>query len=158
VSGTRTVLLDANLVLLFVVGTTNKSLISRHKRTHSFTEQDFTLLCEFLNQFDQVVVTPNILTEVSNLAAQIAEPARGQLLGTLAAMTNHLTEEYVTSREASQHEGFVRLGLTDACVLRRVGTIDCVLTDDLDLYLSLSRSGQYVVNFNHIRMGALGLS
>jgi len=37
-------LIDTNLALLLVVGTTNKAYISTHKRTKEFTEEDYDQL------------------------------------------------------------------------------------------------------------------
>lgn len=149
----RSILLDTGVLVLFVVGLADRSLIQRHKRTSSFVEEDYDTLCNFISQFQELTVTPNVLTEASNLLAQVAQPARGAVLQKLADLLARDTrEDYVPSREASVEEDFLRLGLTDSVVIREAGVVDCVLTDDLNLYLALVSHGREAVNFNHIRL------
>jgi hypothetical protein len=92
------VLLDANLLLLLVVGATDRSYIKRHKRLKAYTESDFDALQEIIQTMTGIVVTPNILTEVSNLAKQIAEPARAEIALTFRALVHGLEENYVPSK------------------------------------------------------------
>ncbi len=72
----RTVLLDTNLLLLYLVGSCAPEWILRHKRTASYRLEEFKPLCEILSRGRNLVVTPNILTETSNLARQIGDPKR----------------------------------------------------------------------------------
>src|SRR4051812_13958525 len=60
-------LIDTNILLLHVVGSWNRALIPSSKRTSVFTEEDFDLLQETLSAYSPLLVTPAILTEVSNL-------------------------------------------------------------------------------------------
>ena len=152
----RSVLIDTNLLVLFVVGFSDKSLITRHKRTSAFVEEDYHVLCQFLSAFQVVMVTPNILTEASNLLSQAQQPTRETVLGTLASLIGRTREEYVASKEACKEKEFIRLGLTDSAILRRADAVDCVLTVDLSLYLALERSGHNAVNFNHLRVAGWG--
>ena len=63
--------LDANLTLLFVVGTAKLGYIGQHKRLSTYTTEDFELLRGFIAQARIVTVTPNTLTETSNLIPHI---------------------------------------------------------------------------------------
>lgn len=58
------VILDTNLLVLLVVGMTNRAFIGKHKRTRAYTEEDYDLLCLLLEQYQQIITTPSILTEV----------------------------------------------------------------------------------------------
>src|SRR5438874_3988149 len=60
-------LVDANLLLLYILGKTNKQRIPAFKRTQAYSVGDFELLDDFVSRFRKVVSTPNVLTEVSNL-------------------------------------------------------------------------------------------
>ena len=73
------VILDSNLLVLLVVGTTSRSYIGKHKRLRAYTDRDFVLLLEVLSAAQRIIVTPNTVTETSNLAGQIAEPARSRI-------------------------------------------------------------------------------
>ena len=146
-----TLVLDASLLVLFVVGTTSRGLIGRHKRLKAFTVEDFDLLCRLIAAARQVVVTPHILTETSNLLRQIDEPARSQILETFRHVVLTGDEEYLASRNAVRVAEFLRLGLTDAASLEVTRDARSLLTTDLDLYLSALARGSSAVNFNHLR-------
>jgi hypothetical protein len=145
------VLLDSNVLLLYVVGMTDRRLIRTHKRTRAFAEEDFDLLCDGLGRFGEIWVTPNILTEASNLAAQAAEPGRSAVLQTLAGFMAGCQEQAVPSATVAGRPAFIRLGLADMATLEVARLVDRVLTDDLALYLALMDAGRNAVNFNHIR-------
>lgn len=144
-------ILDASLLVLFVVGTTSRGLIERHKRLKAFTVEDFDLLCRLIAGAPQVVVTPNILTEASNLLRQIEEPARSRILETFRQVVLTSDEEYLASRNAVGVNEFLRLGLTDSASLEVVRDTRSLLTTDLDLYLSAVARGRVALNFNHLR-------
>jgi rRNA-processing protein FCF1 len=143
------VLVDANLLVLHTVGSLDPKLIGRHKRTSGFTAEDFELLDRFLRLFPRIFVTPNVLTEVSNLLD--SGDLRERLQVSLAAVIQVLDERYVPSSDACSVDGFRRLGLTDATLLALAGGGLLVLTADVPLYVELQRKGMEVVNFHHLR-------
>lgn len=99
---------------LWVVGLHDPSLIRRHKRTRDFDEQDFDRLAASLGQVRRIWVTPNVLTEVSNLIGQIGEPARSELLLRLSNVIQGVVVEiYRESARVAAENLFSRLGLTD---------------------------------------------
>lgn len=147
-------LVDTNLLLLLLVGSADRSQIERFKRTTRYTPEDFDLLEAYVSQFEGLLVTPNVLTEVSNLTGQLAEPFRSRVFGTIGLLAAQVTEEYVPSAAVTREPEFVRLGLTDVSILLATRERAEVLTDDLPLYLKLARSGVSAVNFNHLRTAA----
>ena len=58
---------DANLLVLLVVGTVQRSLIGRHPRLKAYIADDFDVLVKLLDTGEKIYVTPNTLTETSNL-------------------------------------------------------------------------------------------
>lgn len=148
----RQVLLDANLLVLLVVGAHDRSLIARHKRTKEFTAEDYDLLLSCIEDFDRILVTPNVLTEASNLLRQIGEPLCSRLTGDLGLLVPRIDEEYVASEIAAQNDNYVRLGLTDS-VLSECARDDLpLLTTDFPLYMAvLQRHPEAATNFNHLR-------
>jgi hypothetical protein len=143
------VVLDANLLVLLVVGLASTAYIPRHKRLKAYSVNDHSLLTEFLSRASRIVVTPNTVTETSNLAGQIAEPARTHIFSVLRALLQNTDEVYIESQRASEHAAFLRLGVTDAVLLSTMTENHTLLTADLDLYLQASRQGMKAVNFNH---------
>ena len=60
-------IIDANLLLVLVVGLNDPRLLGRKKHVAEYCKEDFDVLCGVLNDFDRLLVTPNIITECSNL-------------------------------------------------------------------------------------------
>ena len=146
-----TVLLDSNLLVLFVAGMSSREYIGRHRRLRDYSEEDFDLLIEFIRPMSALVVTPNILTETSNLLSGIAEPARSHIADTFRQIMGSMDERFVQSTRAVEQREFPRLWLTDAAVLTELANSHVLLTADLDLYLAASQRGYSAVNFNHLR-------
>ena len=145
------ILIDANLLVLLVVGLTDKRLIERHKNVSSYDADGFDLLVEKLKEFSEVLLTPNTLTEAYNLLRQIGEPERERLTLTLGEFIKGRPERYIPSEEASNEATFVRLGLTDAALMN-VGRVSrpVLLSADRDLYLAASQEGFEALNFAHL--------
>ena len=147
------IFVDANLLVLLVIGLTDKNLISRHKRVNRrFDASDFELLCRFLNQHPRLLVTPNTLTEASNLLAQHREPQKSRILDKLAELITGSHEIYVESDVASRNNTFNRLGLTDAALLEEISADKPLLTVDVNLYYAgLKKDSNASLNFEHLR-------
>lgn len=146
------VLIDANLLVLLVVGLKDPALIGKHKRTSTFLAEDFDLLENRLDVYEAVIVTPNIVTECSNLLRHTSVPLAQELMDILGQLVAYVDERYVASSKAAQIPEFQRLGLTDAAAIDIVGPASHLLTVDLDLYLAAScKSPGHAFNFNHMR-------
>ena len=144
--------IDANVLVLLIVGRVGEQFIARHGRLQQFVVEDYRILRNLLDQVEQVFVTPNTLTETSNLLAQHGEPERSRFFDQLRFTIEESREIQVVSKVASQNREFRRLGLTDA-VLLEVATVETpLLTVDLDLYLAaLTKDLDTAVNFRHIQ-------
>jgi hypothetical protein len=145
------VVLDSNLLLLLVVGVADRAYIKKHRRLQSYSEADFDLLRRLIAPMSAIVVTPNILTEVSNFAKQIAEPARTRIATAFTVLLDKLDEQYVVSKQAAAQPEFSRLWLTDSGILDRMTEENVLLTADLSLYLAAGQRGHKAINFNHQR-------
>ena len=144
--------IDSNLLVLLVVGSVGRELISKHRRLREYTAEDYEILLNLLSPVDRIYVTPNTLTETSNLLSQHGEPERSRFLDRLRLIIHESEELVVASSEASDNSAFSRLGLTDAALLEAVTDETPVLTVDLGLYLAaLEKSDHAAVNFTHHR-------
>ena len=144
--------IDANLLVLLVVGSVNPDAIARHRRLREYTQEDYFILINLMNQVGRTLVTPNTLTETSNLVGLHREPERSRFFERLRFIIEETEEIVVSSADASSNSAFTRLGLTDAALLE-VATEDTpIITVDLDLYLAASSSNpQSAINFTHLR-------
>ena len=144
--------IDANLLVLLVAGAVDPGLIGKHRRLQGFTVDDYDLLLDIAGRADSIFVTPNTLTEASNLLAQHRDPERSILLDGLRLLIEDSREVVVRSVEASSHDAYARLGLTDAALLEVAASETPVLTADLELYLvALEKAPGAAVNFTHYR-------
>ena len=144
-------LIDSNLLLLFFVGLFDRTRIAKFKRTAQFTVEDFERLADFVGQFKEIVTTPNILTEVSNLMGHLPDKLRYSFHEQFAYDLKNLHEHYTPSRELAAEKGFPRFGLTDTAILRAASRDCLVLTDDFRLAQYLGSRNIDVINFNHLR-------
>jgi hypothetical protein len=147
------IILDACLLLLLVVGTASRDYITKHRRLQAYTDADFILLTQILSRATKVIVTPNTLTETSNLAGYIAEPARAHIYELLRVLVEaaETEEQYIESKVATARTEFVRLGLTDSALLQLATESHILLTVDLDLYLAALKQGLKAENFTYHR-------
>lgn len=150
----RGILIDTNILVLWFVGTVNKSRISQFNRTEQFVPEDYDTLVAILDYFSQIITTPNILTEVNSLVNQIGEPERSQCLQILGQGITRLAESYIESATAAKIDKFTKFGLTDCGIIHVAREQYLVMTDDLRLANYLQKMGIDTVNFNHIRVYA----
>ena len=144
--------LDTNLLVLLVVGSESRDLISKHRRLEHYSSEDYDILYELLEDADELFVTPNTLTEASNLVSQHGEPERSLLMRRLQYLIHGSKEVVVTSADASSSAKFEELGLTDAALLEAITTDTPVLTVDFSLYLAAIETGEErAVNFTPYR-------
>lgn len=141
------ILIDSNILLLFLVGTYNQSRIQNFKRTQKYNIEDFELLESFIKYFKKVVTTPNILTEVSNLCGNLPEIFKLEF----AKQIEVLDEHYTPSLHISKLEHFKKYGLTDSGIINLVKGKYLVLSDDLPLVGYLTSKNIDTINFNHLR-------
>ena len=139
---------DANLLILLVVGGVDSDIIARHRRLDDFTAEDYELLLVVLHEVRHIFVTPNTLTEASNLVRQHREPERSRLMARLAYLIEESDEVVVASAQAAANPHFMSLGLADAALLESIGPQTPLLTVDGDLYVAaLAKGAEVAVNF-----------
>ena len=148
--------IDTNLLTLFVAGRENPALIARHRRLEGYSVADYALLRQLIGQVALVMVTPNTLTETSNLLGQHGEPERSRLFQQLQVLVQDSREIVIASATATAHPAFTRLGLTDAVLLTAATADTPLLTMDFQLYAAgLAKGADLAVNFTAYRPGAI---
>lgn len=144
--------IDTNLLVLLVVGNVNPDLIAKHRRLDGYNVADYEALLELFNLVDRVLVTPNTLTEASNLLGQHGEPERSLLMEGLRVLIEGSTEIVIPSARASTNAAFPSIGLTDSVLLEAVSEERPLLTVDEQLYSLATTKGQYTAwNFQNER-------
>ena len=147
--------IDANLLVLLVVGSARREYISKHRRLRIFSNEDYDLLLRLIRRArgpKRVYVTPNTLTETSNLLDQYGEPERSLFFARLQFLIESSEEVTVTSSTAASNSAFSRLGLTDAALFEAVTEEIPLLTVDVELYLQvLSKGENAAINFAYVQ-------
>jgi hypothetical protein len=151
-SALNDVLLDSNVLLLLVVGLTNRAWIETFKRTRSrYRIGDFDALVVFVNRFKRCVTTPHILAEVSALLGQLPGSQVDRARQTLLDVARPYDERFIPVASLQSSGIAIRLGVTDAAIaLVATGGIT-ILTDDAPLYIELLARGIDSQNFTHLR-------
>ncbi|WP_336938897.1 hypothetical protein [Acinetobacter modestus] len=123
-------IIDANLLLLFVIGFVNNgNYISKSDRLKKFNKADFDILLEILKEFKEVYVTPYIAAEVSNLI-DIKGKMGNEIYDKYQLLLSEiLIQTDVIIREDCKSNFFSRYGLTDSNLISLVNEFS-ILTDD----------------------------
>lgn len=94
----KSVLLDTNLLVVLVVGLLDPSIIGIHKRTKSYTRDDFVSLQNELNKYQELWITSQSVAEASNLLRQTHEEQAKKLLTILSELVSDCKESNMSSR------------------------------------------------------------
>lgn len=147
------IILDTNLLVVLIVGMVDRRLVGQHRRTRAFTPESFDFLLDMVLGAEQVVVTPHVLAETSNLLGQDDDPRCRALREKLREMIGMYPERHVAALELSKHADYLRLGIADCGILSAVREDAVLVTDDLPLYLtSAAQHPERTLNFTHLRL------
>ena len=144
------ILLDANLMVLLVVGRVSRAEIARHKCLRAYSAKNYDLLAGIVSNASRLVICPNVVTEASNLVRQTHDALARRCSEALAAIVRLADERYVDSKTAVERAEYARLGVTDAVLLTLLIEGPTLFTADLDLFLAAQWAGFPAQNFNHL--------
>jgi hypothetical protein len=155
--GTGGLLIDTNLLVPLIAGSVNLNRVESFKRTRKYNRADFNLLLRVIDKFKPLYTLAHVMAEVSNLT-DLTGLERMRALQTLKSLLTILKEPVMASLQAAQNKSYGAHGLVDAAIASLASDTKCtVLTDDLDLYLALSREGIEVLNFTHLQAREWGV-
>ena len=146
-------LIDTNLLLLYLIGEINPRLIPAFNRTRQFVVEDFTSLKRIITFFSKLITLPGILTEVSNLAGNdLKGDWRDGFFAKFAECIHLLSEAHVASAQACGTPAFAKFGLTDSAIILAGKDQYLTITTDAALAGYMERNQLDVINFNNIRL------
>ena len=141
----RGVVIDTNLLLLYVIGLSGVIRIQDFKRTNQFTDDDFRTISHFVKVFGKILTTPNILTEVNSLSNQLKNHQKPRCYDSFNQCLQHLFEErYLESTMIGPLRTFSKFGLTDAGTIQLAEEQHLILTDDFQMANYLESNGRDV--------------
>lgn len=144
-------LLDTNVLLLWIVGLLKPSLIGTHRRLKDFDGDDFVLVNQLATQVPQHISTPHILAEVSNF---LGSGPQQMVAGGTSALADYivlLDEIYTPARDIAATPEFHALGLTDAAIHHLAQSDIRVISMDFHLCNRLAEKGIEAINPRHFR-------
>ena len=157
----RDLLLDTNVLVLFVVGQSRPDSIGG-KRLEKYTAAHFQTMCRVVAASKRVIITPHVLAETSNL---IGLALYGNAMTNALALlmldewrmvsdeygdTTTIVERNVPKKSLDAALA-LRLGVADAgLAAAAVATQSVLLTDDFQLWGDVIKLGGKAENFNHV--------
>ncbi len=146
-------LLDTNVLLLYVAIGVGGDFVRSWKRTREFTERHDAYLVAAVEATNRLVTTPHVLTETTNLVLSGATGAKTErAMEIIGGFAKQARENALASRSLSADRSFSRLGLADVALLTlatKLFAAPLLMTIDAPLTLELERRGAPVANLNH---------
>lgn len=127
------IIIDTNSLIVLILGLIDPKLINKHPRTSIYSEEDFHRLIELIPDFDNLLVLPNIWTEVDNLLKRQIGRRKYVYLSSLKVLTERSTEKYLETREVVVNQTMFDLGLTDTAILEIAQDCNLLITSDSKL-------------------------
>ena len=149
----KDIFVDTKPLFLFLSGSYNINSLESE-----FSEKDFYFLQAFLAQFAKIVITPQVLAEVSNLAnTRIGKKYFSDFIKSNVKIILNMDEHYVPKNEFIQKAETYRVGVTDSSIISCCKEFNLLLlTNDSPLERICYEQTLPVLNFTKLR-AAVGL-
>jgi rRNA-processing protein FCF1 len=129
----RDVIIDTNIFILFLAGQINENKIQRYTRNSLYTKEDYYLLLNILSNYDRIITSPNILTEVDNILNRITGEDKYKYLVLVMAIYKQTIEKYIKTEIISRNWFFDTLGITDSAILMMAKESELLISGDSSL-------------------------
>ena len=155
--GRQKLVLDTNLLILLFVGYFDAEHIDSCPRLNAFTKSDYFLLLEILKNFEpEIVITPHVLSELSNLSKRkMALDDRMQDYFTMVIeKLKAFHEEHIPLIDliGLDLNAIVSIGFSDITIIeaaKKLGAI--ILSNDFDMVNHALGQSLWAINFTNIR-------
>jgi len=124
------IIIDTNSLIVFLIGSMNENLISGHKRTSIYTKQDYYNLLAVIKDIKNIIVLPNVWTEVDNLLNGFSGNYKWPYITQIRKIIAHTTENYLNSKTGTDSLYFEAIGLTDSLILELAKDCEFLITSD----------------------------
>jgi len=148
----RGIIVDTNLLILFLVGKYDIDYISKFKITYKYSIEDFEILRDFVVKFKKIIITPHILAELSNLSMKITENRLKEYFKYFIEILKKSDEINIDKNSILLSKYVDKIGITDVGIMLASENNDLLfITDEFRLANISEYEGIKVLNFNHIR-------
>lgn len=148
------IIVDSNIMLLFLVGNYDINYINMFKRTIKYTKEEYYFIRDLLTTYyykDKIYTSPHILTEISNLSKNIKGDRRTKYFNFFIKILNNVYEVYIEKNKILEFTELSRFGITDIGIYKIAKKNNLlVLTDDSSLSSYLSENCISALNLRNI--------
>ena len=148
------IIVDSNIMLLFLVGCYDINYINVFKRTMKYTIEEYYFIRDLLTIYyykNKVYTSPHILTELSNLSLNIKGNRINKYFDCFIKIFNDVCEIYIEKNKIIEFKELPKFGITDIGIFKIAKEQDLlVLTDDFRLSSYLLDNCINVLNLRNI--------
>jgi hypothetical protein len=144
-------LLDTNVLVLWIAGNLQPSLIGQHRRLREYDDDDFAIVDALARQSEDHISTPHILTETSNFLGAGPQQMVAGGSDALNAYIAELDEIYTPAKTIAAMPEMLTLGLADTAVYDLGAAGIQIVSMDFHLCNRLHQKGVDAVNPRHFR-------
>ncbi len=147
-------LIDSNILILLLVGSYDSKFIEHVRRLrNNYDEKDYLLVKNLVKKERKIYITPQILSEISNLTKDIRDPKLTAYIKNLISQLNRFSEEYIHMTDLFKDEKLlIKVGFTDLSVIKVAKKFKClILTDDFVLNSISIDEGCESLNITQLR-------
>ncbi len=150
---TKPIITDTSPLLLLLMGLYDKNAIEDFKRLSGYDSDDYEILLQFVAR-RKIIVTPQVLSEVSNFADQLKNRF-SEFIKENRPYLEKIDEKYITKTEILTSPEVVKFGFTDTSIILAAKENNAlVLTDDFPLCNICKRNG---LDAKHMKTEILSL-
>ncbi len=149
----QVIVIDTSPLLLLLMELYDKNATDNFKRLSEYDSDDYDLLYQFVAK-RKIIVTPQVLSEVSNFADQLKNRF-SEFIEENRPNLEKIDEKYITKAEILTSPEVVKFGFTDTSIILAAKENNAlVLTDDFPLCNICKRNG---LDAKHMKTEVLSL-
>lgn len=154
----RGMIIDTNLMLIYIIGHCDIRYMGEFGHTRNYMPEDHEHISRIMSFFNKKVITPHVLTELSNLYMTVRKDKQRSCLRPFQKLLKATDENNIDKNEILEHPLLGRIGVTDLGIIKAAKQYGyLVFTDDIRMTGLAKKAGIDVLNFNHLRLTLGGM-
>lgn len=148
----KPIITDTSPLLLLLIGSYDKNTIKTFKRLSKYDSDDYELLIQLIAA-RKVMVTPQVLAEVSNFARELKNKPDtfSEIITKNKSLLEKIYEKYIPKDNILVSQELFKFGFTDASIIVAAKENDAlVLTDDYPLFCKCKSMGLNATHMEEI--------
>lgn len=147
------VIVDANILVLLIIGAVEPTKIGIVPKTKKYTSDDYEKALGIVSGFRWVVTTPHVLSQATDLVrhAGLWGDLAQRLTAALRDIYSGNEERFVPARKLAKLAAFSEIGLADCSTIEAAKHGCTLFSDDLPLHNVALSLGCSSINFSEVR-------